>query len=63
MGNVCDIQPMETKPCESPSPLETFKRQRKQLEEKLLNVNRAIEALEANPEVTKVLELIARARY
>ncbi len=46
----------------SPSPLETLKRSRLSLQDKLNRTNAAIKAMEDHPEVTKVLELIAAAR-
>lgn len=46
----------------SPSVLDTLKRRQQELNMRLADVNAAIEALEKNPEVTKVLELLARAR-
>lgn len=47
---------------ESPSPLDTLKRKKLGLESKLKDVDAAIEALEANPGVCQVLELLAKAR-
>jgi len=49
---------------ESPSPLDNLKRRKIQLEEKLLDINQAIEALESNPEVERTLTLLNKAiRY
>lgn len=46
----------------SPSPLDTLKRSQVELKSRLADVDAAIEALEANPEITKVLELLSRVR-
>lgn len=48
---------------ESPSILENLQRQKRNLESKLERVNAALNALEQNPSVTEVLELIAKAQY
>lgn len=48
---------------ESPSILTNLQRQKKNLESKLERVNAALNALEQNPSVTEVLELIAKAQY
>lgn len=49
---------------QAPSPLDTLKRTRLQLESKLGEVNEAIAALEANPEIERVLTLLGKAiRY
>lgn len=48
---------------ESPSILDNMKRQKSMFEERLNSVNECIEALEANPEITRVLELINKTRY
>ena len=50
-----------TKECmvESPSILVNLRRERDRLARKLEDVNKAIQALEANPEINTVLELIA----
>jgi hypothetical protein len=50
------------KQCESSSVLDTMKRRKKEFEARLTDVNNCIEALEKNPEITKVLELIQKAR-
>lgn len=50
------------KDCQSPSLAETLKRRKQHLEADLANVTGALEALEKNPEVARVLELVARAR-
>ena len=47
--------------CESVSLLSELKRRQMRYKEQLASVTEAIEALEANPEVTKVLELIVKA--
>lgn len=46
----------------SPSVLDNMKRRKLQLEEGLKDVNDCIQALEANPEITRVLELISKTR-
>lgn len=52
------------KQASSPSPLDTLKRTKLGLESKLSEVNEAIAALEANPEIEKVLTLLGKAiRY
>ena len=50
------------KQCIQPSVLETMKSKKLRLEQQLNAVNECIEGLEAHPEVTKVLELINKAR-
>lgn len=56
----CDVP----KQVSAPSPLDTLKRTRLQLESKLGEVNEAITALEANPEIERVLTLLGKAiRY
>ena len=52
----------DIKQAESYSPLDNLKRQQKQLIERLNNVDEAIRALENNPEILKVLELLAKTR-
>lgn len=47
----------------SPSVLENLIRRKTQLEDSLARVNAAIEALQENPQVSKVLELLAKANY
>lgn len=42
--------------------LETLKRRQRDAAQRLDDLNAAIAALEANPEVAKVLELVARTR-
>lgn len=61
---------MDTVQCESPkqaispSPLDTLKRTKIQLEAKLKDVDEAIAALEAHPEIEKVITLLGKAiRY
>lgn len=49
--------------CESPSVVDTLSRKQKSLQRQLDDVNAALDALRSNPEVTKVLELIARCNY
>lgn len=46
----------------SPSLTETLRRRKLGLEKDLANVTAALDALEAAPEVARVLELVARAR-
>ena len=51
--------------CESlevrvPSVMETLKRKRQQTEEKLSDINAAIEALQAHPEVEQILTLLGK---
>jgi hypothetical protein len=43
-----------------PSPLENLKQRREYLAQQLADHDAAIAALEANPEVTKVIELLAK---
>ncbi len=47
---------------QSPSVLDNMKRSKLNLEKRLTDVNECIAALEANPEITRVLELIQKAR-
>lgn len=51
------------KQVESPSPLDNLKRQKAHLADKMQRVDAAIEAMEKHPEVTEVLELLAKANY
>jgi len=44
------------------SVLDTLKAQRNALQDRLDNLDECIDAMEANPNVTKVLELIAKVR-
>lgn len=46
-----------------PSPLERLKQQKQALEQHLSNINAAIDALEQHPEVSQVLEVLAKVRY
>ena len=46
----------------SPSLIDTLRRRKVGLEKDLANVTAALDALEAAPEVAKVLELVARAQ-
>lgn len=55
--------PMINSQVESPSILDNLKRRKLHIEEQLGKVNAAITALEENPSVSKVLELIARTNY
>lgn len=50
------------KQAESPSLLQTLQRRKIEHEARLADLNAAIRALEENPDVMKVLELVARAR-
>ena len=50
------------KQCETPNLLKTFQHKKIRLQEQLDNVNAAITALEAHPEINTLLELIAKAR-
>lgn len=56
----------EKDPCgemvKEPSIINTLKRRKKVLEESLTNVNNALKALEENPKIMEVLELIAKTR-
>jgi hypothetical protein len=58
----CEQQAQKSLQCVSPSMLDTLKRRQKDATERLNDLNAAISALESNPEVAKVLELVARAR-
>jgi len=60
--DMCETKQIASVQAESPSPLDNLRRRKLQYEERLKAVNDAIEALEANPQVTKVLELLAKAR-
>lgn len=42
------------------SPLEMLKRRKFETEKSLENINKAIEALEANPQITNILELLSK---
>ncbi len=46
--------------CRRPSLQERLENQKADLEANLVRVNAALDALKANPEVTKVLELISK---
>lgn len=61
LSNPCGEQAL-TKQCESPSMLDNLKRRQRDAAERLNDLNAAIAALEANPEVAKVLELVAKTR-
>lgn len=64
LRNVTEAQCEMPKQVSSPSPLDTLKRTKLGLETKLGEVNEAIAALEANPEIEKVLTLLGKAiRY
>ena len=52
----------EAKSVESPSILDSMTRKKLRLEQQLKDVNSCIEALNKNPEINKLLELIAKAR-
>lgn len=58
--NDCDRE--ITKQAESPNLLETFKRKKSSLQQRLNDVDAVILALEKNPEINSLLELIAKAR-
>lgn len=51
-----------TKQAESPNLLETFKRRKAELEQRMADVDAVILALEKHPEINTLLELIAKAR-
>ena len=57
-GPCCDT----TKQVESPNLLETFKRKRVSLQQRINDVDAVILALEKNPEINALFELIAKAR-
>jgi hypothetical protein len=59
LGSIEDISPKQS---QSPNLLDVFKRQKLNLEERLKDTNEAITALEKNPEINRLLELIAKAR-
>lgn len=61
LSSACGEQ-MNIKQCESPSLLDNLKRRQRDAAERLNDLNAAIAALEANPEVAKVLELVAKTR-
>ena len=50
----------QTGECRRPSLQERLENQKAELEANLVRVNAALDALKANPEVTKVLELISK---
>lgn len=50
----------QTGECRRPSLQERLENQKADLEANLVRVNAALDALKANPEVTKVLELISK---
>ena len=52
----------EVKQAKSPDLLDGLKRRRLDAENRLTDLTNAIEALEKNPEIGKVLELVARVR-
>jgi len=60
-NNPC-CEDLGPKQVESPSILSTLKRKKMGLQEQLDIVNAALEAMEKNPEIAKVFELITRAR-
>ena len=59
-GDCCE-QPI-AKQAESPNLLETFKRKKIRLQSQLNDVDAVIVALEKNPEINSLFELIAKAR-
>jgi prophage tail gpP-like protein len=63
-GGECEKMPVETKRMEEPTVTENLKMKRAKLEKQLFDINAAIEALESNPGVEKVLNLISKTgRY
>lgn len=61
LSNTCGEE-VSPKQCISPSMLDNLKRRQREAAERLNDLNAAIAAMEANPEVAKVLELVAKAR-
>lgn len=63
LGSVteCCDQPM-AKQVESPNLLETFKRKKLNLQQRMDDVDAVIVALEKNPEFNTLIELITKAR-
>lgn len=61
-ANQCCGQALTPNQADSPSLLQTLQRRKLEHEARLADLNAAIRALEENPDVMKVLELVARAR-
>lgn len=55
--------PEQCNKVEIPNPLEQYKTRRQSLEQQLQCLDEVIEALEKNPEVAKIIELMAKANY
>lgn len=49
------------KDCRRETPLEILQRRKVQCEKELKRVNEALEVLEANPQITQVMEVVSRA--
>jgi hypothetical protein len=62
LSDSCCGQEIAPKQASSPSLLDNLKRRQKEAQSRLEDLNAAITALESNPEVARVLELVARAR-
>lgn len=65
MNDLPDIYaegPCEAKQVSSPSIIADLRRTKLSLEERLNNINNAIAAMEAHPEVAKVMELVSKAK-
>lgn len=65
LNSITDIGQCEEKSAvlRRPSVVATLKDQKVHLEQKLVRVNAALEALEKHPEFTQCLELIQQATY
>lgn len=58
-----ELKACDTAQVQAASPLGELRHRKQRLESQLASVNDAIGALEANPEVEKILTLLAKARY
>ena len=62
LGQVETCDSAMTKQAESPNLLETFKRKKACLAQRMADVDAVIAALEKQPDINTLLELIAKAR-
>lgn len=62
LANIVCESPVETKECYASTIVNIIKRKKQRAETELADANAALDALEKNPEVANILELISKVR-